>query len=144
MLNCRACHIIDKVKNIAKDVRRMPRPKKSEAERRDHRVTIYLSDDEQNALRDVSETEDRSMTQIVTEALRDWLLRLVDPPESLRKARYERIMEEQSIMVRGYVCERGHSFFVDWIEPMDPRRCPMCGSEHGIKKTWGGTVKRGI
>ena len=122
----------------------MPRPKKSEAERRDHRVTIYLSDDEQNALRDVSEAEERSMTQVVTAALRDWLLRLVDPPESLRKARYEKIMDEESLMVRGYVCSRGHSFFVDWIEPMDPRRCPMCGSERDIKRTWSGTVKRGI
>ena len=122
----------------------MPRPRKDDSDRRDNRLTVYLSDDEQNALRDVSETEERSMTQVVTEALRDWILRLVDPPESLRKARYEKIMDEQSLMVRGYVCERGHTFWVDWVEPMDPRRCPMCGTEHGIKKTWGGTVKRGI
>jgi len=84
------------------------------------------------------------MTQVVTEALRDWLLRLVDPPESLRKARYEKIMKEQSIQVRGYVCRLGHTWWIDWTEPTVPRKCPMCGSDHDIKSIWGGTVKRGI
>ncbi|QQE81547.1 hypothetical protein [Alicyclobacillus sp. SO9] len=122
----------------------MPRPKKDVADRRDNRVTVYLSDSEHAALKDVAEREERSMTQVLTQALRDWLMRLLEPPESLRKARMEKIMEEQSLTVRGYMCSRGHVWWVDWIEPMDPRRCPMCGSQENLRKTWSGTVKRGI
>ena len=122
----------------------MPRPKKNDEARKGNRLTVYLTEQEAEALKVVSEQEDRPMTQIVTTAVRDWLLRLLDPPESLRKAKHEKIMEEQSEMVRGFICERGHIFWVDWSEPMDPRRCPMCGMERNIKRTWSGTVNRGF
>jgi hypothetical protein len=39
----------------------MPRPRKADVDKRDNRVTLYLSDDEQNALREVSELQARSM-----------------------------------------------------------------------------------
>ena len=61
----------------------MPRPKKAQDEKKDRRLTVYLSESEQDALRDVSDQQQRSMTQIVTDALRDWLLRLVAPPREL-------------------------------------------------------------
>lgn len=122
----------------------MPRPKKDAQERRDQRLTVYLSEQEQTALRDIADQQQRSMTQVMTDALRDWLMRLIDPPESLRQARYERISNETSLTVRGYACARGHVWWVDWAEPMDPRYCPQCGSQREIKRIWGGTVKRGL
>jgi len=120
------------------------RPKKETDDKRDQRLTVYLSEQEQTSLRDVSEQQQRSMTQIVSEALRDWLLRLMEPPESLRKARYEKIMEEKSLMARGYICRHGHTFWIDWVEPKPPMYCPMCGSQQDMKSIWGGNVKRGI
>jgi len=122
----------------------MPRPKKAQDEKKDRRLTVYLSESEQDALRDVSDQQQRSMTQIVTDALRDWLLRLVDPPESLRKARREKIMQEQSLTVRGYVCPKGHAWWIDWVEPTPPRICPMCGTERELRSIWGGKVRGGI
>lgn len=122
----------------------MPRPKKQDEAKKDNRLTVYLTDTEAEALRAVSERDERPMTQVVTSAVREWLLRLLEPPESLRMARREAIMQEQSLMVRGFVCTNGHSFFVDWVEPKDPTTCPMCGSTREIKRTWGGTVKRGV
>lgn len=122
----------------------MPRPKKQGEAKKDNRLTVYLTDMEAEVLRAVSERDEKPMTQLVTSAVREWLLRLLEPPESLRKARHEKIMEEQSLMVHGFVCQRGHTFWIDSIEPMDPYRCPLCGSEREIKRTWGGTVKRGV
>ena len=122
----------------------MPRPKKQADTKKDNRLTVYLTDTEAEALRAVSERDERPMTQIVTSAVREWLLRLLEPPESLRTARREAIMQEQALMVRGFVCSNGHSFFVDWVEPKEPTTCPICGSTRAIKRTWGGTVKRGV
>lgn len=122
----------------------MARPKKQDEAKKDNRLTVYLTDAEAEALKTVSQRDKRPMTQIVTSAVREWLLRLVEPPESLRTARREAIMEEQSLMVRGFVCANGHSFFVDWVEPKDPSACPICGSTREIKHAWGGTVKRGV
>lgn len=122
----------------------MPRPKKTNTAKKDNRLTVYLTDTEAEALKAVSERDERPMTQIVTSAVREWLLRLLEPPESLRRARHETIMQEQSLMVRGFICANGHTFFIDWVEPKDPMTCPMCGTAREIKRTWGGTVKRGI
>lgn len=122
----------------------MPRPKKSDEAKKDNRLTVYLTDQEQSALKDASEVQNRPMTQIVTTAVHDWLMRLVEPPESMRKARYERIMNEQSLTVTGYTCPQGHVWWIDWAEPMDPRCCPMCGTERELKRIWGGTVKHGL
>ena len=52
-------------------------------------------------------------------------------------------MQEPSLIVRGFICANGHTFFIDWVEPKDPMTCPMCGTNRELKRTWGGTVKRG-
>lgn len=59
---------------------------------------------------------------------------LADPPESLRKARHEKIMQEQPLTVRGYVCSKGQAWWIDWIDPHRPgfARCAGRNGEAGI------------
>ena len=84
------------------------------------------------------------MTQIVTIAVHDWLMRLVDAPESLRKARCEKIMNKELLTVHGFTCPHGHVWWADLAEPIEPKCCPICGTESDIRRIWGGTVKRGL
>lgn len=121
----------------------MPRPKK-DGLKRDKRLTVYLTETEYDTVHAVAEHDNRAMTDAVIGALRDWLGRLIEPPESWRSAKYEAVMKEQSLTVRGYVCRNGHPFWIDAVEGFAPRFCPMCGSQTEIKRAWGGTVKRGI
>lgn len=122
----------------------MPRPKKMDEAKRERRLTVYLTDQEKEVLEAAAERHNKPMTQIVTEAVHEWLMRLLDPPESLRKARYERIMNETAMPVRGFVCPKGHAWWIDWSEPMDPYRCPICGAERDIRRAWGGIIRRGL
>ncbi|MCL6479643.1 MAG: hypothetical protein K6T65_14780, partial [Peptococcaceae bacterium] len=43
----------------------------------------------------------------------------------------------------GYVCSKGHAFWLDDAWPSPPDRCPCCG-EKSIKRTWAGIVRRGF
>lgn len=122
----------------------MARPKKAEAEKRENRLTIYLTDQERNALKQASDMQNRPMTQSVLEAIHQWLHQLISPPEAFRVARHERIMSQESETLRGYICQHGHPFWVEWVTPTDPRCCPVCGSEHGIRRIWDGTIKKGL
>lgn len=120
----------------------MPRPKKAEQEKRENRLTVYLTDQERDTLTAVAEREGRPMTQIVVRAVKEWIDRLLDPPEALKKAKFERIMEQQEESVRGFVCPRGHTFWIELVQPTDPRCCPVCGTERDIRRTWWGKVTR--
>ena len=122
----------------------MARPKRPEAEKRNHRLTVYLTEEEQEALQRVSDLQERPMTQIVVTAVKAWIAQLLDLPRPLLVARYEGIMHQDSQMLRGYICGHGHPFWVNWGTPAPPRCCPVCGMEHEIKRIWDGTVRRGL
>lgn len=122
----------------------MARPLKKDFEKRDNRLTVYLTDKEREALNDVSKTQDRPMTQLVIHAVREWISRLSEPPESLRQAKHEKIMGQDKEMIRGFICRNGHPFWIEWVEPMSPRCCPVCGTEREIKRIWDGFVHKGI
>lgn len=83
------------------------------------------------------------MTQLIVTAVKEWLERLEEPPEPLRVAKHERIMSETSKMVDGYICRRGHVFWVDMSSPIGAMYCPECGSQREIRRIWSGTVRRG-
>jgi len=105
-------------------------------------LTVHLTDDERDTLLRVSQREQRPVTQVIVLAVKELVERLSEPPETLKRARYEKVMNQNSEVVRGYVCKHGHTFWVDWVTPTEPRFCPVCGSEKNIKRTWDGPVKR--
>lgn len=117
------------VNNIVIDGDTMPRPKKAEGDKRESRLTVYLTDEERDTLATVADRAGRAMTQSLVMAVKEWVQCLVDPPETLKRARYEKVMEQQSEMLRGYICRNGHPFSVEWIHPSCARFCPACGAE---------------
>jgi hypothetical protein len=132
------------VNNLLNEVLNVARPKKASSDVRENRLTVYLTDEERDALENVAQLQERPMTQIVITAVKDWMGRLMNPPEALKQARIERIMKQDNETVRGYVCANGHPFWMEWVTPTGPRCCPVCGSEREIKRAWDGTVKKGI
>jgi hypothetical protein len=91
-------------------VRNVVRPKKPVIVRRENHLTIYLTDEEQVTLTTIAKLDNRAMTQVVVVAVKEWINRLMNPPESLRQTKYEKIMQEKSATLRGYVCRNGHPF----------------------------------
>lgn len=122
----------------------MARPKKADTEKRENRLTVYLTDQERDALSSVADTQDRPMTQVVIMAIKEWMDRLLNPPEALKIAKYEGIMKQEKEMTRGYICRNGHSFWIEWTTATEPRYCPVCGSEKEVKRIWDGTVRKGM
>lgn len=120
----------------------MARPKKDESEKRENRLTVYLTDDERDTLATVAEQENRAMTQVVIVAVKEWINRLMNPPELLKQAKYEKIMQTHKESLLGYICRNGHPFWIEWASATGPRFCPVCGSEKEIKRAWDGTIQR--
>jgi len=120
------------------------RPKKADIEKRENRLTIYLTDQERDALKQAANMQNRPMTQAILEAIHQWLDRLINPPEALRMAKHEQIMSRESETLRGYICRNGHPFWVEWVTATEPRCCPVCGSEREMKRIWDGTIKKGF
>ena len=58
---------------------RVARPKKETADKRDRRMTLYMTGLEEPAIKDVAEAQNRPVTQIVQEAIRSYLDRLAEP-----------------------------------------------------------------
>ena len=90
----------------------MARPKKKSADKRDRRITLYMTEAEERAIKDVSDAQNRPMTQIVQEAIRSYLDRLAEPPAVFRQARVDAVMEDDHDSLQGYVCARGHTWWV--------------------------------
>lgn len=57
----------------------MARPKKDAAEKRDKRLTVYLTEEERDTLYATAERENRAVTQVVITAVKDWIHRLTEP-----------------------------------------------------------------
>ena len=121
----------------------MGRPAKFEEERRGRRLTIYLTPVEEALLNSLSQATDTDKTKIILAALQQYIAGLVLPPESLRTAKSAAIMQQDKEYVSGYVCDRGHAFWLEAAWPAPPRSCPACGGKE-IKTAWGGVVKRGF
>ncbi len=121
----------------------MARPKKEPQEKRDKRLTLYLTGQEREQLQILSESTGLDKTKIIARALRDYIKTLEDPPSVLRKERQHEIMRAEQEQVSGYVCMNGHLLWLEWTWPSPPTYCPCCGADE-FKSTWAGVVKKGL
>jgi hypothetical protein len=120
----------------------MARPSKPEPERRTERLTVYLTRQEEEQLNSLSQAANTDKTKIAVTALNRYIQSLEDPPEALRRAKQEAIMRQDREQVAGFVCSKGHTFWLEAAWPAPPRACPACGTD-SLMATWSGTVKKG-
>lgn len=104
----------------------MERAKIDSSEIRDNRLTIYLTDAENESLEQIARLHERTMAQIIVTALKDWM---------------ERFEQQDNEAVREYVCGNGHAFWIERVTSTYPRWCPICrtGAKEGIG--WKGKRK---
>ncbi len=121
----------------------MARPKKPISEKKEKRLTVYFTEEKNQALSHLSQHLNLDKTKVLTQALEQYVAQLENPPEPIRKAKTENIMKETKEQLIGYVCSRGHAFWLESAWPSPPVSCPACG-DRGIKETWFGVVRRGF
>ena len=105
-------------------------------------MTLYLTEHEELTLKEVGQTRQRPVTQLVQEAIAAWLDRLLDPPAVHERAKFDAIMQEDRKTLQGYLCTNGHTFWIDAWEGKDPLCCPLCVNNTKVKRTWEGTIQR--
>lgn len=121
----------------------MARPKKDPGEKRDKRLTLYLTSTEYDQLNLLAEASNLDKTKIMNRALQQHFKTLEEPPPALRLAKQEQIMNQDKLQVSGYVCANGHPFWIESVWPSPPEYCPCCGDKN-IKSAWGGITRKGI
>ena len=121
----------------------MARPKKDPEAKRNKRLTLYLTGGEEDQLNLLAESTGINKTKIIARALQDYVKRLEDPPEPIKKNRLHDVMSVDKESVKGYVCGNGHLLWLEWAWPSDPMYCPCCGTDH-FYSTWDGTVQKGL
>lgn len=120
----------------------MGRKLKAENEKRTERLMIYLTPDEAAELATVAEHQGNDKAKFVVAAIKTAIDGLTTPPESLAVSRVEKIMESGAESVVGYICDRGHTFWLNYSWPSPPDRCPCCGSK-SLRATWHGIATKG-
>lgn len=121
----------------------MARPQKAMSERRNKRLMIYLTGDEEAKLNGISKQLDTDKAKFVVKAINNEINRLDSPPETFVKAKNKAILESEREEVRGYICENGHIFWLDWTWPSPPNTCPCCNAKDNFA-TWSGRVLKGF
>lgn len=121
----------------------MARPKKDPGDKRDKRLTLYLTGKEEEQLNILAESTGLNKTKIIASAMQQYVKTLEDPPPALRKEKLHEIMRMERESVDGYVCKDGHPFWLERVWPSPPDYCPCCGTRE-IKTTWTGNVKKGL
>lgn len=121
----------------------MGRPRKEDKDKRDKRLTYYMTEEEEKTLIEVAKKIDKDKTKVVAQALERFYKQLEDPPEFLKISKSEEIMSANSLDLTGFICENSHTFFIQWNWPTFPKSCPLCNSSE-IKKCWSGKIKRGL
>lgn len=122
---------------------KMARPKKDPKDKKDRRLTHYMTEGQETRLDLVASFLKEDKTEFVQKAIDERINRLDDPPLALIQAKHEQIMNEKQEQVSGFVCARGHAFWIEWVWPSPPRNCPCCG-DRSIKSIWSGIVKKGF
>ena len=121
----------------------MARPKKDPGDKRDKRLTVYLTGKEEKMLNVLAESTGLSKNSIISKAMDQYVSALEDPPPRLRKEKLNEIMSLDEERVRGYCCTAGHPIWLEWTWPSPPNHCPCCGRSD-FTETWTGVVKRGL
>lgn len=120
----------------------MSRPKKDQDEKRDKRLTVYLTNDECERLRTLAAREGRAINQLILLALADRARRVLNLPEEEELATFEEVMNEKGDYLRGFACEHGHLFWTEWLDTQHTVYCPICGATMNHRRTFDGMVNR--
>lgn len=121
----------------------MARPKKDATEKRDKRLTIYLTEGEERRLNAVSEHLLTDKAKLVVLAVNREIDSLAQPPEAMIQTRKASILNSSQEEAVGYICGKGHIFWMDWSWPSPPMSCPCCGDRE-MARTWSGRVIKGF
>ena len=106
-------------------------------------LQLNLTQDEADELAVVAKHKNINKARFVLAAMRTAIDGLVTTPESLAASRNETIMNSMEESITGYICEHGHSFWLNGAWPSLPRTCPACGSKL-LRKTWCGIASKGF
>ena len=120
----------------------MGRKLKAETDKRTERLMIYLTPDEAAELATVVEHQNTDKAKFAVLAIKSAIDGLTTPPESLAVSRAEKIMTSAGESVAGYICDRGHTFWMNDTWPSPPLSCPACGSKI-LRSTWHGVATKG-
>ena len=121
----------------------MGRKAKADTDKRTERLMIYLTPDEAAELAAVAEHQNTDKAKFVVAAIQSAIDGLTSPPESLSVSRTEKIMNSSSESICGYICDRGHTFWLNDTWPSPPVACPACGSKV-LRQTWRGLATKGF
>ena len=121
----------------------MPRPPKAAEEKRDKRFTFYMTEAEEDRLKAVAAHLGLDKTKVIAKALDQYIHGLENPPEAVSRAFIGEIMKSQREDGEGYVCAKGHPFWIDANWPSHPDFCPVC-ADRIIQRTWTANIKRGF
>ncbi len=121
----------------------MARPRKNEEDKKDKRLTFYMTEEEQQRLNVLADHLGLEKTRIVAKALDTWIHTLENPPEPLKRAFIGKVVKSREEAGEGFVCSNGHPFWVDADWPSPPLCCPICADRH-VMRTWAGRILRGF
>lgn len=121
----------------------MARPKKHADNVKSKRLTVYLTPAEADKLTAIANLRGINKTKVLTRGLKMYIDQMENPPKKLAQAKHAEIMSKKSEQLTGFICSRGHSFFLEWTWPSPPLTCPCCG-EQSLQETWSGTIQRGF
>lgn len=107
------------------------------------RISIHLTSREINQIDTIAHMLKNNRSQVLSKTLETYVSFLSEPPEPIKKALQEQAEEKRQIEVTGYLCERGHPFFLEFVWPGQPHCCPACGNSN-IKCLWSGIAKKGF
>lgn len=115
----------------------MARPRKELEDKRDKRLTFYMTEEERARLDAVAAHLRLDKTKVIAQALDQYIHGLESHPEALSQALVGDVVKSQREEGRGYVCSHGHPFWIDADWPSPPEICPLCG-DRILQRTWDG------
>ena len=121
----------------------MPHGTKAETDKRTERLMIYLTPEEAAELAAVATHQNTDKAKFVVAAIQSAIDGLTTPPDTLPISRAEKIMNSRSESVAGFICDRGHTFWLNDTWPSPPIVCPACGSK-SLRQTWRGMATKGF
>ena len=120
----------------------MGRPKRHQGQTRSNRLTAYLTEEECQRLRALAAREGRAINQLVLLAIKDRAQRMLNLSAEDNPATFEEVMSEEDDFLRGFACENGHLFWIEWLDTHHTVYCPICGSTMNHQRTWDGMMNR--
>ena len=121
----------------------MGRTAKDYVDKRTETIQLYFTPEEADELAAVAKHQNTTKARFASDAIRIVIDGLTIPPESLAVSRNEKIMTSREEAIAGYICEHGHTFWINGTWPSLPHSCPACGS-NVLRQTWHGIAIKGF